>query len=348
MQDFFLDSLVFGAKSVFVFLLFVLTVFVSVWATVKAVKGGSGSGGKDIENGRISDDTELVNLTKEYAKIRSSVASKVFSKEENAKLAEQEKKKEKQRKADQEGQERRHRLFVLDFDGDLNASQAKNLGLQIDALLSVVDPADEVMVRVTSPGGTVTGYGLAASQLSRIRSRGIRLTVCVDKIAASGGYMMACVADCIIAAPFAIVGSIGVVSEFPNFHRLLEKLDVDYEQETAGDFKRTLSIFGDNSDPRLREKFRQDLETCHALFKSHICKYRPQVKIDEVATGEYWHAQDGIRHHLVDEIGTSNEFIASKLDFADIFEFRCKKKTGLKGLLQTFSTALYQAAHRML
>jgi serine protease SohB len=344
MQDFFLDSLVFGAKSSFVFILFCLLTLVSVFATVKALN--SGKSGKKGESGNlILEDIQIVNLTSEYRSARKKVASKIFSGKELDNFKKSEKEKELKEKNRENGNKR---LFVLSFDGDISASQADVLGREIDALLGVADSKDEVMLRLNSPGGTVVGYGYAASQLMRLRSRGIRLTVCVDKIAASGGYMMACIANYIVAAPFSIVGSIGVVAEFPNFHRLLGKLNIDYEQETAGEYKRTLSMFGDNTDPKAREKFKQDLEQCHVLFKNHISKYRPQVKIEEVATGEFWHGTDAMARHLVDEIGTSNEFITSKLDFVDVYEFRVKKDKGLKSILQKMSLLLKKAAGQVL
>lgn len=334
-----MDSLVFGAKSSFVFILFSLLTFVMVYATVKAL---SGKDGKSTANPLLENIT-VVNLTKEYRKAVRDVASGVLSGKELEKF----KKETAERRKESRSDEERHRLFVLDFDGDISASQADTLGREIDVLLAIVTAKDEVMLRLNSPGGTVVGYGLAASQLMRLRSNGIRLTVCIDKMAASGGYMMACIANYIVAAPFAVVGSVGVVAEFPNFHRLLDKMNIDFEQETAGEFKRTLSVFGDNSDPKAREKFRKELEQCHTLFKNHVSKYRPQVKIEEVATGEHWHAVDAMQYHLVDEIGTSNEFITSKLDFLDVFEFRVKKKKGIKGLLQQASVLLDRATGKV-
>ena len=163
------------------------------------------------------------------------------------------------------------------------------------------------------------GYGLAASQLQRIRDAGIKLTVSVDKVAASGGYMMACVADKIIAAPFAILGSIGVIAQLPNFHRLLKKNDIDVELLTAGEYKRTLTMFGENTD-KGREKFIHDLEEVHTLFKQFVKERRPVIDVEEVATGEIWYGQAALSVHLIDELGTSDAYIQSQLDDADILE----------------------------
>ena len=206
-------------------------------------------------------------------------------------------------------------LFVIGFYGDVKASSLSILTRKIDAVLDVATPQDEVILKLYSPGGLVNSYGLAASQLARIRDRGIRLTVCVDEVAASGGYLMACVASRIIAAPFAYIGSIGVVASIPNFHRLLEKYDVDYEQVTAGKYKRTVTMFGKNTDED-RQKLRQDLELIHMRFKQVVTRYRPQLqlKIDDIATGEHWLAEDAKERGLVDEIASSNSYIAKRID----------------------------------
>ena len=206
-------------------------------------------------------------------------------------------------------------LFVIGFYGDVKASSLSILTRKIDAILDVATPQDEVILKLYSPGGLVNSYGLAASQLARIRDRGIRLTVCVDEVAASGGYLMACVASRIIAAPFAYIGSIGVVASIPNFHRLLEKYDVDYEQVTAGKYKRTVTMFGKNTDED-RQKLRQDLELIHMRFKQVVTRYRPQLqlKIDDIATGEHWLAEDAKERGLVDEIASSNSYIAKRID----------------------------------
>lgn len=212
----------------------------------------------------------------------------------------------------------RRRVYVLDFDGDIRASAVDDLRNEITAVLAVAGAKDEVVVRLESGGGLVTSYGFAASQLERIRRAGIPLTVCVDEIAASGGYMMACVADRVMAAPFAIVGSIGVVAQLPNFHRLLKKHDIDVELHTAGEYKRTLTVFGENTD-KAREKFREELEDAHVLFKSFISQWRPQVDLAAVATGEHWFALRGRDLKLVDELMTSDEYLVNAAKDSDVF-----------------------------
>jgi len=215
----------------------------------------------------------------------------------------------------------RKRMFVLDFNGDLHASQVKQLREEITAVLITAEPADEVVVRLESPGGLVHGYGLAASQLARIRDHGIPLTVIVDKVAASGGYLMAVVANRILAAPFAIVGSIGVVAQVPNVHRLLKRHDVDVEVLTAGKYKRTLTVFGENTEDA-RQKFVEELEEVHGLFQSFVGSYRPQVDLDRVATGESWHGQHAVDLNLIDALCTSDGYLLTQSENADIFEIR--------------------------
>ncbi len=202
-------------------------------------------------------------------------------------------------------------LFVLDFMGSPKGTEVKRLRYEINALLQVADERDEVVIKLTSPGGMVNSYGLLSSQLLRLRNKGIYLTVCVDSVAASGGYLMACVANKIVAAPFAYIGSIGVVAEFPNFHRLLDHYQVDYEQVTAGKYKRTLSMLGPNTKEG-RAKFKDELEAIHRRFKEQVLKFRPQLDGDKVATGEHWLAVDALELGLVDELATSEEYILKR------------------------------------
>lgn len=203
-------------------------------------------------------------------------------------------------------------IYVIDFVGDMRASAVECLREEISAILSVTDQETEVIVRLESAGGQVHGYGLAAAELERIKKAGLSLTICVDKVAASGGYMMACVADKIIATPFAIVGSIGVVSQMPNFYEFLKKHDIAVEQFTAGEYKRTVTMFGKNDDDD-RAKYQEDLNRIHELFKNHISQYRPNLDIEKLATGEIWFGQDALGLGLVDELGTSDDYIMAKM-----------------------------------
>ncbi len=245
-------------------------------------------------------------------------ALKIEAKEEKKKTKELNKSQKQDAKA---GVSPRSRLFVIDFLGDLQASAVTNLREEITAVLSIASESDEVLIRLESPGGVVHGYGLAASQLLRIRSKGIPLTVAVDKVAASGGYLMACIGSRIIAAPFAILGSIGVVAQMPNFHRLLKKNDVDVEILTAGQYKRTLTVFGENTDAG-REKFKDELEDVHRIFKDFVTENRPVVDIEKVATGEAWYGRRALEQALVDELKTSDEYIIEQCQERDAFEVR--------------------------
>ena len=238
--------------------------------------------------------------------------------------------------------QKRKRLFYLSFIGDMQASEADNLREKITAILTVATPEDEVVVTVDSAGGVVHGYGLCASQLSRLRTQHIPLTVIVDKVAASGGYMMASVADTIIAAPFAIIGSIGVVAQLPNFHRLLKTHDIDFEQVTAGEYKRTLTLFGENTD-KAREKCQEDITQVHHLFKQFISQYRPQLDMSKVATGEYWFGTDALALKLIDRIGTSDDYLLQASKTTDIYEINyTRKRSFMQKCTQSLSLLLSQ------
>ncbi len=272
---------------------------------------------------------EIRNLNEKYEQMRDQLqhvvsdpeAVKAERKEKKKKDKETAKAAKKARKHDEESPQQRKRLFVMAFEGDIKASAADNLREEISAVLNQVQEGDEVMVKVESPGGLVHGYGLAASQLQRIRDAGVPLTIAVDKVAASGGYMMACVADRIVAAPFAVIGSIGVLAQLPNFHRLLQKNDIDFELFTAGEYKRTVTMFGENTD-KGREKFTEELEKTHELFKEFVSSHRPQLDIAKVATGEVWYGKQAIDEGLVDELMTSDTFVQQHLADWDVFDVR--------------------------
>ncbi|MDP7911889.1 protease SohB [Acinetobacter baumannii] len=221
------------------------------------------------------------------------------------------------------------KIFVLDFKGDIQASAVENLREEITLILATAKAGrDRVVVRLESPGGMVHGYGLAAAQLVRLRDAGFHLTICVDKVAASGGYMMACIANEIISAPFAVVGSIGVVAQVPNFNRLLKEHNVDFELYTAGQYKRTVTMFGENT-PEGKAKFEEELQQTHVLFKHFVEKYRPQLNVDKVATGEHWYGQDALDLNLVDKLQTSDEYLLALLPQHDVYVINIRKKATL-------------------
>jgi serine protease SohB len=229
--------------------------------------------------------------------------------------------KEKKKKAKGSSSNSRKRVFVLDFHGDIRGSEVALLREEITAVLMVANESDEVLLRLESSGGFVHAYGLAASQLARLRARKIPFTVSVDKVAASGGYLMACVADKILAAPFAIIGSIGVVTQIPNFNRLLKEHNIDFEQAIAGEFKRTVTMFGETTE-KGRQKLKAEVEEIHGLFKDFIKEQRPVVNVDEIATGEHWLGKRAYELKLVDELNTSDDYLVSLTDTSDIFEVR--------------------------
>ena len=237
-------------------------------------------------------------------------------------------------------------VYVLDFKGDISASETTALREEISAIINVAKADDEVLLRLESPGGVVHGYGLAASQLARLKPKGIKLTVAVDKVAASGGYMMACVADKIVSAPFAIIGSIGVVAQIPNIHRLLKKHDVDVDVMTAGEFKRTVTVLGENTE-KGKQKFQQELEETHQLFKQFVSQNRPCIDIDKIATGEHWFGQQAIDLKLVDEISTSDDLILEKMKEKHVVSVKYRlKKSLIKKLGRQAEESAVNIIHR--
>ncbi len=283
---------------------------------------------------------EVENLNKKHASLAESLRSAVSSKDQRKKATKDKKKKDK---AEAKEGSVRPRSFVIDFKGDLKASAVPSLREEVTAILDVATEDDEVIVRLENHGGVVHEHGLAASQLARIRDHNIPLTVCVDKVAASGGYLMACVATKIYVAPFAILGSIGVIAQIPNFNRLLDNHGVDFEQVTAGKYKRSVTMFGENTDED-RAKLKEELEDVHALFKEAVAKYRPDLDLEKVATGEHWYGTRALDLGLADEILTSDELLGVSADKRDIYSVVYKIKQPLqKRLLGGVDAALEKA-----
>lgn len=289
------------------FLAKVATLLVAVVFGVALITGLGGRG-RRARRGEL----EVTALHDEIRNGRRQLRDAMATRAERRVAHKKERKEERQR-AKKGAAQSGKRLFVLDFKGDMQASAVENLREEITALLGQATAEDEVLLRLESSGGMVHSYGLAASQLDRIRRKGIPLTACVDKVAASGGYMMACVANRVVSAPFALVGSIGVLAQLPNFHRLLQKHDIDFEQITAGQYKRTLTVFGENNEQG-RRKFREDIEEIHDHFKSFVKSHRESVEIDRVATGEVWLGSRALELGLVDELMTSDDYLSGRVD----------------------------------
>ncbi|KAA1175151.1 protease SohB [Marinobacter salinexigens] len=337
--------------------LFLAKVVTFVVAVVIVISIIVSSAQRDRDDHEGEGELKIRKLNEHYKKLKEAIQARLMTDaerkafEKNQKKEKKaEKKASKAKKPDAETSEApRSRIFVLDFDGDIKASDTDPLRRSITAVLSVADPErDEVVIRLESGGGLVHAYGLASAQLDRIRSRGIPLTACVDKVAASGGYMMACVADRIIASPFAILGSIGVVAQLPNFHRLLKKNDVDFEVLTAGEHKRTMTVFGENTD-KGRQKFLEDLEDTHVLFKEYVSERRPDVDIAKVANGDIWFGKRALDVKLIDEIKTSDEYLIEACDRADVVSVAYQRKRTLPERLGlAASVAMEQTVWRVL
>lgn len=312
--------------------LFLLKAVTIVIAIVVVIGVAAAAGRKAAHEG-----LEVESINKKFKQQAAALRRAVMQKAEHKKEAKAEK---KRAKADAKESAPRPRSFVIDFKGDLKASAVPSLREEVSAILDVATADDDVIVRLENHGGVVHEHGLAASQLARIRDRDIPLTVCVDKVAASGGYLMACVATRIYAAPFAILGSIGVLAQIPNFNRLLDSHGVDFEQVTAGKYKRTVTMFGQNTDAD-RAKLKEELEDVHALFKSAVTRYRPALDLEKVATGEHWYGARALELGLADEIKTSDEVIAGLVAERDLYQVAYRVRQPLpKRLMANIDSAL--------
>ena len=331
MLDFVLDYGLFLAKAV--------TVVVAILVIIAAAAATAQSRNRSDHKG----DIKITPLNDFYDELKQAMMHSVLSKDE-LKAEEKRRKKEEKSKKKQKQDARKKRVFVLDFDGDVKASGAEWLSHEVTTILTIAEKQDEVVLRLESPGGQVHSYGYASSQLERFRQKEIPLTICVDKVAASGGYMMACTANKILAAPFAILGSIGVVAELPNFNRILRKYDVDYDIYTAGEFKRTVTMLGENTEEG-KKKFVEEIEETHVLFKDMVQRNRPTLDIATVATGEHWYGNQCIEKNLIDQIQTSEDYLFDASANCDIYEVSYEEK---RSMADRFGFAMEGALGRSL
>ncbi len=326
MAEFFIEYGLFLAKAITV----VVSIAVVLILVVGLSRRAPGDAGLEIE--KLND-----KLKEAGDAMRRAMLNKVaWKKHEKA----EKKERKQEKKSATEDSSHRKRIFVLDFKGDIRASGVASLREEISAVVSMATKTDEVVIRLENPGGAVHEHGLAASQLLRIKDRGVPLTVVVDKVAASGGYLMACVADRIIAARFSVIGSIGVIAQLPNFNRALESRGVDFEQVTAGKYKRTVTMFGKNTDED-RAKLKEELEDIHVLFKGMIAEQRPALDVERVATGEHWYGTRALELGLIDEIGTSDDYLLASAVDADVFTVTYKgKQTLQERIMSAFESSL--------
>jgi len=323
--------------------------FVLAFVAIVAVIASSA-----IKQSHKKGELEVTDISEQLQEIEEEITHHLLNKEQLKEKEKQDKKLAKEKakadkaaaKENKEGDDVEHepKLFVIDFKGSIDAKEVSALREEVTAILLVASEKDEVLVRLESGGGMAHCYGLAASQLDRLRQANIPLTVAVDKVAASGGYMMACVANKVLAAPFAILGSIGVIAQIPNFNKILKKNDVEFEQLTAGKFKRTLTMFGENTEEG-REKFIEEIEEMHQLFKEHVSEHRPSLDIERVATGETWSGKKAIEVGLVDEIVTSDDYLCKASKDVKVIGIKYATK---KGFAEKLSKAASLSAESFL
>ena len=302
-----------------VFLLKVITIALAITIPLLLVIGTSKS--KNPSKGSLI----VKNLSKKYEDMGTAIRSSQLNPKE---LKKYNKEIQKKKKADDKKPSKEDSVYVLNFNGDIQASEVAKLKHEINAILLSDTKCKEVVIKVESGGGSAYAYGLCATELKRLVDNKIKLTVCIDKVAASGGYLMSCVASKIIAAPWAIVGSIGVIAQLPNFHRLLKKNSIDFEMHTAGEFKRTLTTLGENTEEG-RKKFKSELEDLHVIFKDFVKEQRPQVDTKIVATGEVWQGKKAIEVGLIDALSTSDDYLVRLSKKLKLFEIEYVEKKNL-------------------
>jgi serine protease SohB len=329
---------------------------ITIVLSIGVVAGLIASAGQKNKKGEKKGKIRVTQINEHIDGLRDTLRASILDKEqlkeiektEKKKIKAENKRKKKATAKNTEGADNddsaTKRYFVVNFEGNIAADAVESLREEITAILSMATKNDEVILRLESPGGMVHAYGLASSQLLRIKNKNIPLTICVDKVAASGGYMMACLADRLVAAPFAIIGSIGVLVQLPNFYRVLKKYDVDYEIISAGEYKRTLTHFGEITN-KGKDKVKEDVENIHQIFKDWVKTYRPSVEIDTIATGETWVGSQAKERYMVDDIKTSDECVIEACETYEVYEIKFEIK---KPLQVRLANLLEESANRLI
>ncbi len=324
----------------FLFLLKTITFVIALILIISVMVRASKSGGDSASQGKLA----VTKMNHAIEQIRLRMQHEVLSKKDFKKVQKSNKEKHK---LEAKTEVQLPNVFTLRFKGDIQASQVSSLRQEVSAILTIAQPGDEVVISLESPGGAVSGYGLASSQLLRLKDAGLKLTACVDQVAASGGYMMACVADKILAAPFSIVGSIGVLSQVPNLHRFLKRFDVDVDVLTAGKHKAPMTLLGENTEEGKR-KHVEDLNAIHKRFKELVGLHRQQLNIEDVSEGDFWLAEDALELKLVDEIQTSDAYLMRLCEKANVYRVQWVPHKSLEERIKKATSAMYSSLENVI
>lgn len=325
------DYFLFLLKSITV----VMAIVIIAGTIIRATKEGHEPSQGKLSITRLNKALEAIRLRMQ----QETLGKKALKKEVKA-LKEQHKKEDK-------SNDDKPNAYTIRFKGDIQASQVDALRQEVTAILTTAKAGEEVVISIESPGGAVPGYGLAASQILRLKEADLKVTACVDQVAASGGYMMACVADRILAAPFSIVGSIGVLSQVPNIHRFLKRFDVDVDVLTAGKHKAPMTLMGENTEEG-KQKHVQDLNAIHTRFKELVKLHREELNIDDVSEGDFWLAEDALKLNLVDEISTSDAYIMSLCAQANVYRVQWQPHKSFEQRIKGATSALMSAMENRL
>jgi len=166
--------------------------------------------------------------------------------------------------------------------------------------------ARAVALLINSPGGSAVQSHLVFQRIRQLAAEKERPVIAfVEDVAASGGYMIACAADEIVADPSSIVGSIGVIGASFGFTKLIDKIGIERRIYTSGTNKAMLDPFlPENPDHVARLKAIQ--EDIHATFINLVMSRRGAkltAPEQDLFSGEYWAARKGMEYGLVDRIG---------------------------------------------
>ena len=188
------------------------------------------------------------------------------------------------------------------------------------------DPIKALVVRINSPGGSAAASQEIHAELKKVREKGKLVVVSMADMAASGGYMIACAADYIVANPATITGSIGVIIDATNTQGLYDLLGIEYEVIKSGEFKDTLNPARPLTDAE-KELLATMVDDIYGQFVDLVVEGRGlnREKVLAYADGRILTGRQALEAGLVDELGN----LYDALDIA-------AEKAGISGKPQIY------------
>ncbi|WP_343192796.1 S49 family peptidase [Buchnera aphidicola (Taiwanaphis decaspermi)] len=218
-------------------------------------------------------------------------------------------------------------LYILDYNDKIKKNKIKKLREEISSIILVAKKNDEVLLRLENTSDIVYEYGLVIAQLQRLRKKGIKLIISIDKIVSNGGYIIACVADHISASPFSIIGPINIVVNIPNIDKYTQTSNLNNQLNDCNTFTK-LTLIKNNTKIYVNKIFNK-LDIKKYIRNSFIKDMRPSLNLNKIFNQNYWIGENAINEKLIDSINTSDDILFSKKDTHNLLKIKYVYKSNI-------------------